>query len=222
MSTFFFDPEVLPVHSLANEAPLAAQRLQAEWLRQRFLQPPQWRPEIADERVWAGVTTFRQASVLIPIVQRDSGLTMLLTRRAGHLNDHAGQISFPGGRSEAQDRTPAETALREAEEEIGLGREHIEVLGALPDYLTGSGFRIQPVVSLVRPPFSLKADAGEVAEIFEVPLAFLMDGRNHQRRAVAATGQAEPRLFYAMPYGDYFIWGATAGMLRNLFHFLRA
>lgn len=161
------------------------------------------------------------ASVLMPIVVRDDGLTLLLTQRTAHLNDHAGQISLPGGRVDEADTSPVETALRETEEEVGLHRQHIDVLGTLPDYFTGTGFRVTPVVSLVQPPFDLRADPFEVAEIFEVPLAFLLDGANHQRRSIDLPGVGR-RTFYAMPYDRFFIWGATAGMLRNLFHFLRA
>jgi 8-oxo-dGTP pyrophosphatase MutT (NUDIX family) len=160
--------------------------------------------------------------VLIPVVQRPAGLTMLLTQRTDHLSDHAGQVSFPGGRAEEQDSSPIETALRETEEEIGLHRRHVEIVGVLPDYLTGTGYRITPVVALVTPPFELAADPNEVAEIFEVPLSFLMDGANHQRMSIDLPEGAGQRSFYAMPYQRFFIWGATAGMLRNLFHFLRA
>jgi 8-oxo-dGTP pyrophosphatase MutT (NUDIX family) len=120
------------------------------------------------------------------------------------------------------DSSPIETALRESEEEIGLHRRHIEIVGVLPDYVTGTGYRVTPVVALVTPPFELAADPNEVADIFEVPLAFLMDGANHQRLSVELPEGAGRRSFYAMPYERFFIWGATAGMLRNLFHFLRA
>lgn len=159
------------------------------------------------------------AAVLMPIVMRDEMPTLLLTLRTAHLHDHAGQVSLPGGRVDASDASAIETALREAEEEVGLDRDLVEVLGTLPDYLTGTGFRVTPVVALVRPTMSLRADPFEVAEIFEVPLTFLMNGANHQRRTLDVPGGR--RRFYAMPYQRYFIWGATAGMLRNLFHFLR-
>ena len=158
--------------------------------------------------------------MLIALVLREHGPTILLTQRTADLTDHPGQISFPGGRAESWDAGPVDTALREAHEEIGLAREHVEVLGSLPDYHTGTGYRVTPVVGLIAPPFALAADPSEVAEIFEVPLAFLMDGLNHQRLSVELPGGR--RSFYAMPYQDYYIWGATAGMLRNLFHFLRA
>lgn len=151
---------------------------------------------------------------------------MLLTQRADHLNDHAGQISFPGGRREPFDRDATATALREAKEEIGLAAERVEILGALPDYLTGTGFCVTPVVGLVHPPFTVQADTFEVAEIFEVPLAFVMNPANHQVRVFRWEGGE--RRFFAMPYpngepgGHYFIWGATAGMFRNLYRFLAA
>ena len=154
------------------------------------------------------------AAVLFPIVLRDHGQTVLLTQRTAHLRDHAGQISFPGGRVEAEDASPLHTALRETEEEIGLAREHLEVLGYLPEYRTGTGFRVTPVVALVRPPFELALDSFEVAEAFEVPLSFLLDPANHQRHSLHYRGAL--RNFFAMPYGDYFIWGATAGMIRSL------
>jgi len=223
LSKLIFDPEILPVESLAGEPAIAPQRLTADWLRGRFASPPQWLPETADEqRLRQATTTPTPASVLLPIVAREGGLTLLLTQRTAHLHDHAGQVSLPGGRVDPEDASTIETALRETEEEVGLHRRHIEVLGSLPDYFTGTGFQVTPVVSLVKPPFELRADPFEVAEIFEVPLAFLMDGMNHQRRTIELPNGAGRRTFYAMPYQRFFIWGATAGMLRNLFHFLRA
>ena len=222
MSQLIFNPEHLQIHSVANEPAVNPGHLSADWLRQRFVQQPIWTPESTDEHVLARSTDFRPASVLIPIVVRDHGLTILLTQRAANLHHHAGQISFPGGRVEESDGNPVETALREAQEEVGLEREHVSILGTLPDYKTGTGYQVTPVVSLVQPPFHLQADPGEVASIFEVPLAFLMDGRNHQRRAYVLPDGSGQRIFYAMPYQKHFIWGATAGMLRNLFHMIRA
>ena len=222
MSKPVFDPQALPVHAIANEAAVPAERLSPAWLRQRFLQTQDWTPEVSDENFFAKNLPFRAASVLIPIVMRDTGPTILLTERAAHLNHHAGQISFPGGRYEEEDLDPVTTALREAEEEIGLQRRYVEILGALPEYKTGTGYLVSPIVSLLEPGFSLRADPTEVAAIFEVPLAFLMDGKNHQLRSFELPDGAGQRQFYAMPYQQHFIWGATAGMLRNLFHFLRA
>ena len=160
------------------------------------------------------------AAVLFPIVLRAEGCTVLLTQRTAHLRDHPGQISFPGGRVEKEDLSAIHTALRETEEEIGLSRDRIEVLGYLPEYRTGTGFQVTPVVALVQPPFELSPDPFEVAEVFEVPLDFLLDTSNHKRHSLHHRGAL--RHYYAMPYGEYFIWGATAGMLRNLYHFLAA
>lgn len=218
MAKPLFDPQLLPVDSIAGEPPVPVSRLAAAWLRARFLEPPRWQGEPQLE--FSARPEPTPASVLVPLVEREGGLTVLLTRRTAHLTDHPGQISFPGGRAEAFDDSPVDTALRETEEEIGLHRRHIEVLGVLPDYLTGTGYRVTPVVGLVVPPFTVEADPHEVAEIFEVPLAFLMDGANHQRLSFDLP-EGGRRSFYAMPYRDYFVWGATAGMLRNLFHFLR-
>ncbi|NRR31006.1 CoA pyrophosphatase [Oxalobacteraceae bacterium] len=214
-----FDPQQLPVDAIAGEPALAPERLLPDWLRARFAAPPAWQPELTEEALRARPDPTA-AAVLIPLVLRPEGLSLLLTQRTAHLSSHGGQISFPGGRAEAYDASPTDTALREAREEIGLARQHVEVLGSLPDYYTGTGYRVSPIVGLVAPPFELLADPSEVAEIFEVPLAFLMDGLNHQRLSVALADG--PRHFYAMPYERFFIWGATAGMLRNLFHFLRA
>ena len=149
-------------------------------------------------------------------------MSLLLTHRTQHLNNHAGQISFPGGRFEVSDGSNIETALREAREEIGLDRQHIDVIGTLPQYRTATGYDVTPVVALINPPFILTPDPFEVASIFEVPLSFLMDANNHQRRTLELPNGAGTRTFYAMPYQEHFIWGATAGMLRNLFHLMRA
>ena len=158
------------------------------------------------------------AAVLVPLVQRPEGPTVLLTRRTEHLANHGGQISFPGGHQEPGDETPEDAALRETEEEIGLDRGHLEIIGRLDTYITRTGFRVTPVVALVEPPFDLIADAYEVDEVFEVPLAFFLDPANHQRHSRFYKGR--DRQFYAMPYGDYYIWGATAAMLVNLYEFL--
>jgi len=155
----------------------------------------------------------RPAAVLIPVVERGDELTLLFTRRSDDLPVHPGQISFPGGRAETYDKGPADTALRETEEEIGVHRRHIEVVGQLDLYRTRTGFEITPVVGLLTPPFELKPEPGEVQEIFEVPLTFFLDRSNHERHSREWNNQT--RSFYAMPYGDYYIWGATAGMLVN-------
>lgn len=154
------------------------------------------------------------ASVLVPIVLREAEPTVLFTRRTAHLKSHSGQISFPGGRAEPGDSGAEQTALRETREEIGLVPERIELLGRLGDYHTRTGYRITPVVGVVLPPFELNPDRNEVDEVFEVPLAFLMEPVNHQRHS--RDFQGEVRHYFAIPWRDYYIWGATAGMLVNL------
>lgn len=159
--------------------------------------------------------TLAPAAVLVPLVERPEGYTVLLTQRTDHLENHAGQISFPGGRAELEDASPVETALREAEEEIGLHRQHVvEIAGFLDLYQTVTGFLITPVVGFVTPPFELRLDAFEVAEAFEVPLDFILDPRHHERRSMLYKGQQ--RQYYVIPYENRFIWGATAAMLVNL------
>lgn len=154
------------------------------------------------------------AAVLVPLIEHPQGYTVLLTRRAENLRDHAGQISFPGGRVEPNDTTPEATALREAEEEVGLTHGHVDVLGRLDRYHTGTGFRVIPVVGVVSPVFEPRLDAVEVAEVFEVPLAFVLDRANHRRHTRRINGTT--RHFHALPFEERDIWGATAGMLVNL------
>jgi 8-oxo-dGTP pyrophosphatase MutT (NUDIX family) len=161
----------------------------------------------------AAVRPIRRAAVLVPVVQRDEPM-VLLTQRSAHLKDHAGQISFPGGKIEEGDASPAAAALREAEEEIGLTARHIEPLGYLDLYMTTFGFRIVPTIARVAPGFALTLNKEEVDDAFEVPLAFLMAPENHKRHRRDWNGMT--RHFYAMPFGERYIWGATAGMLRNL------
>ena len=154
------------------------------------------------------------AAVLFSIVLRDHEPSVLLTQRNPDLKDHPGQISFPGGRVEPQDVSPAATALREAEEEVGLDPARVEVVGYLPVYRTVTGFCVTPVVAIVKPPVDLRPDPGEVADVFEVPLSFLLDSANHQRCTMQFEGRQ--RDFYAVPYGDRYIWGATAGIILGL------
>jgi 8-oxo-dGTP pyrophosphatase MutT (NUDIX family) len=223
-----FDPQQLPVIGVDDHLPaLTSDVLHGEALRQRFLAPPVWTPEIKTE----GRFTERapaHASVLIALVPR-AEITVLLTQRTDHLTDHPGQISFPGGRVDPGDADAAATALREAHEEIGLETPFVDVLGALPTYTTGTGFIVTPVVALVRPGFTVQAEPFEVAEVFEVPLSFLMNPANHRRHAIEINGAS--RQFLSIPWDGldeagqprrYFIWGATAAMLRNLYRFLAA
>lgn len=223
-----FDPQTLPViETFPHLSPVPAGQLSPASLRERFLNPPDWQPERLGDRA-VQPSTSSAAAVLIPVVTHPQP-TILLTRRTSHLKAHAGQISFPGGRAEPHDASPAHTALREAHEEVGLPPDAVEVLGPLPAYTTVTGFVVTPIVGLVRPPLSLRPDPFEVDEAFEVPLAFLMAPAHHERRGIEA-GQARHD-FFAMPWRgpsatgderDYFIWGATAAMLRNFYRFLAA
>jgi 8-oxo-dGTP pyrophosphatase MutT (NUDIX family) len=160
-------------------------------------------------------TVLKPAAVLVPIVTRAPEPMLLLTRRADHLAAHAGQVGFPGGRIEPGDASPVAAALREAREEIGLEPEFVTAIGRLDDYETGTGFRITPVVGLLRPGFTLRLAAREVADAFEVPLSFLMEPKNHARHR--AVWRGKEREFYALPYDGHYIWGATAGMIVNLY-----
>ena len=191
------------------------QPLSLDWLRRHFATVPTPPHSIyGDDVERPEPALLKPAAVLVPIIAHDSGLTLLFTRRATHLKNHSGQVSFPGGRAAPADASAEATALREAEEEIGLAPERVELLGRLPEYCTRSGFCITPVVGAVAPPLTLRPDANEVEEIFEVPLSFLLDTRNHQRQS--REWQGELRWFYAMPYQGHYIWGATAAMLVNL------
>jgi 8-oxo-dGTP pyrophosphatase MutT (NUDIX family) len=162
----------------------------------------------------SSATALTSAAVLVPIVDRPEGLTVLLTQRTDHLRDHAGQISFPGGRVEPDDTDHEATALRETKEEIGLSAKRVDLIGRLDRYITRTAYEVVPVVGFVNPPFTVKPDPFEVADIFEVPLKFLADSRNHQYHSRFYNGVC--RKFYAMPYEGRYIWGVTAGILVNL------
>lgn len=162
-----------------------------------------------------------QAAVLFPLVQRPSGLHVLFTRRASHLYDHAGQISFPGGRIEPEDRDAVAAALRETHEEIGVAPEYIQLIGTQPGFLTSTGFTMKPVIGLIRPGFTIVPDTTEVAEVFEVPLSVLMDTSLH-RLHQANLPDGGHRFYFSLTWKSYFIWGATAALIRNFYHFLAA
>lgn len=163
---------------------------------------------------------LHDAAVLVPVVDRAEGATVILTERSSGLRQHSGQIAFPGGRIDPTDNSPEDAALRETEEEIGLDRSFVEVVGRMPDYVTGSGYRIQPILSVVRPGFSLILNPHEVEAAFEVPLSFLMDPANHRRES--RIWNEKERFYYTMPYEERFIWGITAGILRMLYERLYA
>ena len=226
-----FDPRSIPVMGIDSHlAGVALDRLTPQALRERFRHPPIWTPEHSVEKKFSD----RQpalAAVLLPLVMRDE-LTLLLTERSPNLSTHSGQIAFPGGRTDETDQDAVDTALREAQEEIALPRHHVEVLGTLPTYVTGSAFIITPVVALVKPGFQLQPNPGEVADVFEVPLGYLMNPAHHRRHETEFDGVL--RQWLSMPYTDTmgdaagsesrerYIWGATAGMLRNFYRFLSA
>jgi 8-oxo-dGTP pyrophosphatase MutT (NUDIX family) len=213
----------MAVETVTGEPAVQVERLHPDWIRARFANPPAWEPEIRVEMALPpGSNSRTPAAVLIPIVAHEKGPTILLTKRADHLYHHGGQVSFPGGRVDEGDESRLVTALREMEEEVGIGESHVEIIGTLPEYHTATGFNVLPVVAILRPPLKLNPDPFEVAETFEVPLSFLMSGANHQLRTAVFPNGMGRRRYYSMEYDPYFIWGATAGMLRNLFHFLRA
>lgn len=163
---------------------------------------------------------LRDAAVLIPVIDHGDRASVLLTKRAEKLTTHSGQVAFPGGRIDATDPSPEEAALREAEEEIGLDRRFVDVIGRMPDYVSGSGFRIAPVLSVVRPGFFLTINQDEVDDAFEVPLSFLMDPANHTRDS--RIWENKERFFYTMPYDGRYIWGVTAGIIRTVYERLYA
>jgi 8-oxo-dGTP pyrophosphatase MutT (NUDIX family) len=187
-------------------------------LKERLKRTPAAFSVYGDDNVGRETASATAAAVLVPIVDHPSGLTVIFTQRTSHLKAHSGQVSFPGGRAEPQDPTPEFTALREAQEEIGLPMERVEVLARLPEYHTRTGFRVTPVVGLLTPPLALTPDPREVEEVFEVPLAFLLDPNNHRRETRELQGRTVA--YYVMRFGERTIWGATAGMLVNLYRHL--
>jgi 8-oxo-dGTP pyrophosphatase MutT (NUDIX family) len=187
-------------------------------LKERLKRTPPAFSVYGDDDSGRATVAVTPAAVLVPIVERPAGLSVIFTQRTSHLKAHSGQVSFPGGRAEPGDPTPEFTALREAHEEIGLPMERVEVLARMPDYMTRTGFRVTPVVGLLTPPFELVPDPREVAEVFEVPLAYLLDPANHGRETRELQGRTVG--YYVMRYESRTIWGATAGMLVNLYRHL--
>lgn len=217
----FFDPRQVPVTQIDRQLlGVVPQRLTPHALRERFANPPIWQPEVLAEKKFMNRAPMR-AAVLLPIVTHPNP-TVLLTQRTEHLSTHSGQIAFPGGKLDETDADATAAALREAFEEVGLDASFVEILGHLPNYVTGSSFWVTPVVALVRPGFQLNVNPHEVSDVFEVPLQFLMNPAHHRHHEL--NWQGEQRHWLSMPYQDgakeRFIWGATAGMLRNFYRFL--
>ncbi|MEJ8311649.1 NUDIX hydrolase [Agrobacterium larrymoorei] len=158
---------------------------------------------------------LKDAAVLVPVIDDGDEARVIFTQRTKTLRNHSGQISFPGGGIDAQDRSPEDAALRETEEEIGMSHHFIETVGRMPDYISGTGFRIKPVLAVVRRGFTLTPNPAEVDEVFEVPLSFLMNPANHSRGSRMFQGRE--RFFYEMPYGERYIWGITAGIVRSIY-----
>jgi 8-oxo-dGTP pyrophosphatase MutT (NUDIX family) len=218
-----FDPRLIPVDGVDAHLPAVPWlALQPDALRRRFSSSTPWEPEVLMEPSFSSRPPLR-ASVLVPIVMRDQP-TVLLTERTKHLSSHSGQIAFPGGKADDEDVDATATALREAYEEIGLAAPFLQILGTMPVYVTGSAFHVTPVVALVTPGFTLALNEFEVADAFEVPLSFLMNPAHHQRHSFEWQGVR--REWFSMPYQDgnaqRYIWGATAGMLRNFYRLLSA
>lgn len=222
-----FDPRQAPLLEPLTQLPaIPLASLQAGQIRRYFRQPKAWQAEFVGDQFKARNGAPRPAAVLVPLVMREHTMTVLLTERTAHLRSHAGQVAFPGGRRDPIDQSPVATALREAQEEVGLEPSRVEIVGALPEYLTGTGYAVIPVVGLVAPPFDLSLQQDEVAHAFEVPLSFLMDPSHHKHHMVRL--DSGTRQYYSMSYREhatapeFFIWGATAAMLRNLYRFFVA
>jgi len=227
-----FDPRAAPTLPLPDLPPVPPECLTPGALRTRFRHPPAWVPEVRRDARFSGETS-RRAAVLVPLVAHPTGLTVLLTERATRLRSHAGQIAFPGGQADPQDRDLIDTALREAEEEVALPRASAQVLGLLPPYVTSSRYDVTPVVALIDPNFAPRPHPDEVAQVFEAPLPFLMNPAHHRWHCFAPNGQLGRTFeWFSMPWHgpsatggpprEWFIWGATAGMLRNFYRFLAA
>ena len=220
-----FDPQIQPVVSTQVLTPLLPESLELDFICQAFKLPVTWQVEplfkSSFQADFQHHEALRRAAVFVPLVQRPSGLHVVFTRRAAHLYDHAGQISFPGGRIEPTDQDEIAAALRETHEEIGIGPEFIQLIGTQPGYITSTQFTMKPVIGSLKPGFTVTPDVSEVAEVFEVPLSVLLDPSQH-RLHYAQIGNGEDRYFFSISWQSYFIWGATAALIRNFYHFLAA
>lgn len=220
-----FDPEAQPVVPLPALRGLAPSTLQLPFIRKAFATQFSWQVEpIFRDHFDLDTSAYRDiipAAVCIPLLERAEGLHVLFTRRSSRLDNHAGQICFPGGRIEPTDTSFVEAALRETWEEIGVEPRYIELIGAHPSFLTSTRYTMKPMIGVLQPGFSLRPDQREVAEIFEVPLSFLLDPAQHRLHEIREP-DGGARHFFSVSWGDYFIWGATAALVRNLYHHLAA
>lgn len=220
-----FDPATQPVVSCAMLPGLPAECLQLDYIREAFQRPVHWQVEPMFTASFSpaapGPVDARQAAVLMPLVQREQGPHVVFTRRAEHLQNHPGQISFPGGRIEPEDRDPIAAALRETHEEIGVDDRFVRILGVQPSFLTSTHFVMTPIIGELLPGFSIRSDGREVAEVFEVPLQILMDPAQHRLHEVRLP-DGGARCYFSITWQSYFIWGATAVLIRNFYHYLAA
>ncbi len=220
-----FDPLVQPIISSEILQPLSKASLQLDFISSAFAHPVEWKVEpIFADSFQADVLGHHgviKAAVFVALVQRPAGVHVVFTRRASHLYDHAGQISFPGGRIESTDTDAIAAAIRETHEEIGVAPEFIDIIGTQPSFLTSTRFTMKPVIGVIRPGFTISPDRTEVAEVFEVPLSVLMDTGVHRLHQASLPGGGH-RYYFSITWKSYFIWGATAALIRNFYHYLAA
>lgn len=220
-----FDPETQPVISMPELPGLAPSSLQLPFIRKAFSQDFPWQVEPVFKNYFdldtSAHSDIRPAAVCIPLLERPDGLSVLFTLRSARLYNHAGQICFPGGRIESTDADFIQAALRETWEEVGVHPRFVELIGTQPSFLTSTRYTMKPVIGLLKPGYTLEPDHTEVAEIFEVPFAALMDPALHRLHQIRPE-DAAPRYFFSISWNGYFIWGATAALIRNLYHYLAA
>lgn len=220
-----FDPSAQPVIARPALPVLSPGTLQLPFIRRAFSVPVPWQVEPLFTNLFdldtSGRPDIREAAVFIPLVERADGVHVMFTRRAAHLYHHAGQICFPGGRIEDTDPDFVQAALRETWEEVGVEPRYVELIGTQPSFLTSTRYTMKPVIGILRPGYTLVPDRSEVEEIFEVPMSTLLDPTLHRLHEIRPT-EGLPRYFFSVSWGDYFIWGATAALIRNMYHYLAA
>ena len=220
-----FDPTSQPVVPGSSLPELAAATLRLPFIRRAFSSAVPWQVEPVFTNLFdfdaSGYSDIREAAVFIPLVERPGGVHVMFTRRAAHLYHHAGQICVPGGRIEPADSDYVQAALRETWEEVGVEPRFVELIGTHPSFLTSTRYTMKPVIGVLRPGYKLMPDRSEVDEIFEVPLNSLLNPMLHRLHEIRPT-EGLPRYFFSVSWGDYFIWGATAALIRNLYHYLAA